>query len=102
MNLSVKRLFDMVFVDTPSIGMTSPSTPRFGPTPPVHPFGPGYAMHPELSRPAVGYLLSTAVIPALVVGTVVGSVIGETAAVESIVQNKSTPPWWKVLILSGN
>jgi hypothetical protein len=45
--------------------------PKFGPKPLVSPFGPGYSMHPELSRSAMGYLVRSVVVsPFFLVPTV--------------------------------
>lgn len=49
MKSSVELLFDMVF-ENPTVIQT-PSGPFVQPKPgPVHPFGPGYSLHPELTR----------------------------------------------------
>jgi hypothetical protein len=53
------------------VGMKAPSgqtVPGFG-TPKPSPFGPHYALHPELSRPGWLYLASQLAIPAAYVGT---------------------------------
>lgn len=70
-------LFDMVF-GTPTIRGVPSSIPRMAPNAPVHPWGPGYSIHPELSRPGVGYLMRAALTNPLIMvpaATVVGSVM---------------------------
>ncbi len=44
------------YFNVPAIG-ASPTVINPGPKPLVSPFGPGYSMHPELSRSAIGYFL---------------------------------------------
>ncbi len=58
---------------TPPSGRTN--LPKMGPSPPVHPWGSGYSIHPELTRSGARYLMWAAapyliyftVFPALVV-----------------------------------
>jgi len=80
---------------------TGPRVVNSGPKPLVSPFGPGYSMHPELSRSGLGYLLARTIVPTIIVGTVVGSFVAERSALETIVASESTPSWWKTLVLSG-
>lgn len=56
MKSSVELLFGLVF-DIPTFTMTTPGLERMGRTPKVHPFGPGYSMHPELSSSGLGYVV---------------------------------------------
>ncbi len=44
---------------------------RSGPKPLVSPYGPGYSMHPELSRSGAGYLMSRLFVPTAVMASVV-------------------------------
>ena len=57
-----------VVIDPNHFFMRAPSgqtVPGYGtPKPLVSPFGPHYSMHPELSRPAIGMLMSQAAVPA--------------------------------------
>ena len=82
--------------------------PKSGPTVvnprskvPVHPWGPGYSIHPELTRSGSMYLLMRALPPVGVVTVTVGSAYFETKNIEAIASNESTPSWWKSIILSG-
>jgi len=47
------------------------NTPRFGPAPQVHPWGPGYSIHPELTRSGAGYFLSRLALPAAVMASTI-------------------------------
>lgn len=64
MKSSVELLFEYVF-DSPTFAMTTPGLERMTRPAPVHPFGPGYSMHPELSRSAVAYVGRSAALVAL-------------------------------------
>ncbi len=56
--------------------------PRLGPKPPVHPWGPGYDIHPELTRSGGSVLLSQSIVPAAYVGLPVGLALANFARIE--------------------
>lgn len=69
---------------------------RTGPKPVVHPHGPGYAMHPELSRPAVGYIVSTVTTPALFIGPPIALAAANYAIIEKDVPEEERPGYWQM------
>jgi hypothetical protein len=74
--------------------------PNFGPKPPVHPFGPGYDLHPELSR-AAGPAAYVAGIVAVIGYSYGVSMFAEAKSIKSIVASDNIDTNTKIRILSG-
>ncbi len=69
--------------------------PNFGPKPPVHPFGPGYDLHPELSR-AAGPAAYVAGIVAVIGYSYGVSMYAEAKSIESIVLSENIDTGTKI------
>jgi hypothetical protein len=75
--------------------------PNFGPKPQVHPFGPGYDLHPELSRSGLAVILSRLAPPVAIATTYAASMYVEQAAIKNIVASENIDTNTKIRFLSG-
>ena len=83
-----------------SVPIARGNLPNFGPKPPVHPFGPGYSMYPELTRSA-GPALYYGGAAALVGYAYASSMIAESKAIGSITASEGLDTQTKIRFLSG-
>lgn len=74
--------------------------PNFGPKPLVHPFGPGYDLHPELSRAAGpgAYIAATVAVIGYAYAV---SMYSESESIKSIVGSENIDTNTKIRFLSG-
>ncbi len=92
----------MLFDDNvKTIPVARSSLPNLGPKPLVHPFGPGYSMHPELSRSGLAVIASRAFLPVAVISAGAFASYSEAKAFETISSNESLPTEYKIRFGQG-
>ena len=70
---------------------------RSGPKPVTSPYGPHYRMHPELSRPTIGIISSTILLPAAVIaGPPVALAAMNYAVIENDVPEEERQGFWRM------
>lgn len=68
--------------------------PGYGtPKPQVSPYGPNYSMHPELSRPAIGYIASRVAPPVYFFATPVVLAEANRVVIESAPEEEQAGLW---------